>query len=61
MWRLAILCTVLLLGLCSCLTALTQGDAAAQSAEPRYWSYDTNVGELPTPQLFGVDLDVSTP
>ena len=51
MWRLVLLCFFILLGLCGCLTVLTQGRAATPSADSQYVQSEVEIEEVPTPQL----------
>ncbi|MGQ4806796.1 hypothetical protein NKDENANG_00131 [Candidatus Entotheonellaceae bacterium PAL068K] len=61
MWRLVFLGFLILLGLCGCLTVLTRGRAATLSADSQYVQSKVETKEVPTPQLLGLDLNLSAP
>jgi hypothetical protein len=60
MGRKIILLTLLSLWICGCL-AMSSAKRATTSSIPRYDESLAREEEMPTPRLFGIDLDLSYP
>jgi hypothetical protein len=61
MWRTIVLLVFLLVGVCGCLAATKRDKAHVPSATQGHMDAGVRTEELPTPQLFGIGLDLSGP
>ena len=60
MWRKVILLTLLSFWICGCLATSSAKPSTTSSPPPRYGGPPTRE-EVPTPRMFGINLDLSHP